>query len=58
MNETNTPIKFVALGHVDSGKTTLSGHLLYKCGYVDEHTMDQIRIKAKKDKMEGWIWAR
>jgi len=56
--ELQTPIKFVALGHIDSGKTTLSGHLLYKCGYVDEHTMDRIRLKAKADKMEGWVWAR
>jgi len=50
--------KFVAIGHVDTGKSTLCGHLLYKTGFVNEHEMDLIREKAKKDKMEKWIWAR
>ena len=50
--------KFVAVGQVDSGKTSLCGHLLYKCGYVDERTMDRIREKAKEDKMESWVYAR
>ena len=31
-------IKFIC-GHVDTGKSCLCGHLLYKCGYVDKHTM-------------------
>ena len=54
----NRPImrkKFVALGSVDSGKSTLCGHLLYKCGYVDEREMDKIRAKAQKDGMEKWV---
>ena len=46
---------FVAIGHVDTGKSTLSGHLLYKCGYIDERNMDKIRKKAKEDKREGWV---
>ena len=50
--------KFVAVGHVDSGKSTICGHLLYKCGYIDERNMEKIRVKAKEDGMESWIWAR
>ena len=50
--------KFVAIGHVDSGKSSLCGHLLYKCGYIDERNMEKIRVKAKEDGMESWIWAR
>lgn len=50
--------KFVAIGHVDTGKSCLCGHLLYKCGYIDEHSMNKIRDKAKKDKMEKWVWSR
>jgi len=50
--------KFVAIGHVDTGKSCLCGHLLYKCGYVDERNMDIIRRKAKQDKMEKWVWSR
>jgi translation elongation factor EF-1alpha len=54
----NDPTAFVAVGQVDSGKSALCGHLLYKCGYVDERNMEKIRIKAKEDKMEPWIWSR
>lgn len=50
--------RFVAIGHVDTGKSSLCGHMLYKCGYIDERNMEKIRIKAKEDGMESWIWAR
>ena len=50
--------KFVAIGHVDTGKSCLCGHLLYKCGYIDERNMNIIRGKAKEDKMEKWVWSR
>ena len=49
---------FVAIGHVDTGKSTLCGHLLYKCNYLNEHEFSKIKEQAKKDKMEKWIWAR
>ena len=52
------PKTFVAIGHVDTGKSCLCGHLLYKCGYIDERNMEKIRIKAKADGMEPWIWSR
>ena len=50
--------KFVAIGHVDTGKSCLCGHLLYKCGYIDEHSMKKIRDRAIKEKMEKWVWSR
>ena len=50
--------KFVAIGHVDTGKSSLCGHLLYKCNYIDERNMEKIRTKAKEDGMESWIYAR
>ena len=43
--------KIVAIGHVDTGKACLCGHLLYKCDYVDEHSMNEIKDKAEKNKM-------
>ena len=57
MEDTNIK-KFVAIGHVDTGKSCLCGHLLYKCGYIDQHEMNKIREKAIKDKMEKWVWSR
>ena len=35
----------VIIGHVDSGKSTLTGHLLYKLGLVSEK---QLRTNVKK----------
>ena len=28
-------------GHVDSGKSTTTGHLIYKCGGIDSRTIDK-----------------
>ena len=50
--------KFVVIGHVDSGKSCLCGHLLYKCNYVDEYRMEQIKKQAKIDGKSNWIWSR
>ena len=37
----------VVIGHADAGKSTTSGHLLYKCGAVAERTLEKIEIEAK-----------
>lgn len=50
-------IKFVFIGHVDTGKSTLSGHLKYKCGQVEEHKFKQIINKAKEEGKERMIWS-
>ena len=31
----------VLQGHVDSGKSTTTGHLIYKCGGIDSRTIDK-----------------
>ena len=48
---------FVFIGHVDTGKSTLCGNLLYQCKHVSEHEMNKIREEASKIKMEKWVWA-
>ncbi|KAL4822114.1 hypothetical protein H8958_010556, partial [Nasalis larvatus] len=32
MGKEKTHINIVVIGHVDSGKSTTTGHLIYKCG--------------------------
>jgi len=32
-------ISLVVIGHVDSGKSTTTGHLIYKLGGIDERTI-------------------
>ncbi|KAB0406522.1 hypothetical protein E2I00_018702 [Balaenoptera physalus] len=35
MGKEKTHINIVVIGHVDSGKSTTTGHLIYKCGHRD-----------------------
>ncbi|KAM7045616.1 LOW QUALITY PROTEIN: elongation factor 1-alpha 1-like [Molossus nigricans] len=35
MGKEKTHINIVIIGHVDSGKSTTTGHLIYKCGGID-----------------------
>lgn len=32
----------LSINHVDTGKSTLCGHLLYKCGYIDERNTTEL----------------
>jgi len=32
-------VNLVVIGHVDAGKSTTTGHLIYKCGGIDERTI-------------------
>lgn len=50
-------INFVIVGHVDSGKSTLMGHLLYKLGYVDDRTMHKYKQEASKTGKASFAFA-
>jgi DNA polymerase II small subunit/DNA polymerase delta subunit B len=39
--EDKTHINIVVIGHVDSGKSTTTGHLIYKCGGIDSRTIEK-----------------
>jgi elongation factor 1-alpha len=39
-------VSLVVIGHVDAGKSTTTGHLIYKCGGIDERTLDKFRKEA------------
>ena len=39
-------INVVVIGHVDSGKSTSTGHLIYKCGGIDQRTIDKFEKEA------------
>jgi elongation factor 1-alpha len=34
-------LSIVVCGHVDSGKSTTTGHLIYKCGGIDKRTIEK-----------------
>jgi len=41
-------INIVVIGHVDSGKSTTTGHLIYKCGGIDERTINKFEKESQE----------
>ena len=46
MGKKKTHIKIVVIGHGDSGKSTTTGHLIYKCGGIDKRTTEKFEQEA------------
>nr|AAD03711.1 elongation translation factor 1 alpha [Cyanophora paradoxa] len=46
MGKQKTHINIVVIGHVDSGKSTTTGHLIYKCGGIDKRTIEKFEKEA------------
>jgi len=41
-------VNVVVIGHVDSGKSTTTGHLIYQCGGIDKRTIDKFEKEAQE----------
>jgi len=41
-----THINIVVIGHVDSGKSTTTGHLIYQCGGIDKRTIEKFEKES------------
>jgi len=39
-------VSLVVIGHVDAGKSTTTGHLIYKCGGIDKRTIEKYEKEA------------
>jgi elongation factor 1-alpha len=48
MGKDKTHINVVVVGHVDAGKSTTTGHLIYKCGGIDKRTIEKFEKEAKE----------
>ena len=57
VDTTHQPVSIVFVGHVDSGKSTISGSLLYNLGQVDERAIDKYKREAKVKNRESWFMA-
>jgi len=42
-----THISIVVIGHVDAGKSTTAGHMIYKCGGIEKRTIEKYEEEAK-----------
>lgn len=47
MPKDKSHINIVVIGHVDSGKSTSTGHLIYKCGGIDQRTIEKFQKEAE-----------
>ncbi|VDM08593.1 unnamed protein product [Wuchereria bancrofti] len=55
--ENKPMINLVIVGHVDAGKSTLIGHLLYQLGSVDERTMHKYKQESAKTGKASFAYA-
>ena len=46
MGKEKLHINLVVIGHVDSGKSTTTGHLIYKCGGIDKRAIEKFEKEA------------
>jgi len=48
MGKDKTHVNVDVIGHVDSGKSTTTGHLIYKCGGIDKRTIEKFEKEASE----------
>jgi len=48
MGKEKLHVNLVVIGHVDSGKSTTTGHLIYKCGGIDKRTIEKFEKEANE----------
>ena len=46
MGKEKIHMSLVVVGHVDAGKSTATGHLIYKCGGIDTRTIEKFEKEA------------
>uniref|UniRef100_G3U5V3 Elongation factor 1-alpha n=1 Tax=Loxodonta africana TaxID=9785 RepID=G3U5V3_LOXAF len=57
MGKEKTHINIVVIGHVDSGKSTTTGHLIYKCGGIDKRTIEKFEKEAAEMRKGSFKYA-
>mmetsp|Transcript_41439 Transcript_41439/g.50222 ORF Transcript_41439/g.50222 Transcript_41439/m.50222 type:complete len:576 (+) Transcript_41439:120-1847(+) len=50
-------LNLVFIGHVDAGKSTIGGQILYSTGMVDERTVQKYEREAKDKNRDSWYMA-
>lgn len=58
MGKEKIHINIVVIGHVDSGKSTTTGHLIYKCGGIDKRTIEKFEKEANEMGKGSFKYAR
>merc|ERR1712121_201507 len=58
MGKEKLHVNIVVIGHVDSGNSTTTGHLIYKCGGIDERTIAKFEKEAQEMGKGSFKYAR
>ncbi|CAF0857513.1 unnamed protein product [Rotaria sordida] len=48
------PVNILFCGHVDAGKSTIGGHLLYLTGQIDRRTLEKCKNGARDRAFDSW----
>lgn len=56
-DQTKEPLVLIFIGHVDSGKSTTSGNILYLSGKVDELELKKLKAEAEENDRGSWYVA-
>jgi peptide chain release factor subunit 3 len=57
IDHTRKPVTIVFIGHVDAGKSTIAGGIMYRTGQIDERTIEKFQREAKANNRESWFIA-
>ncbi|GFR50970.1 hypothetical protein Agub_g13293, partial [Astrephomene gubernaculifera] len=57
VEEPRDHLNIVFIGHIDAGKSTLAGQILFLTGGVDKRTIEKYEREAKEKNREGWYMA-
>ena len=57
MGKEKDKINLVVIGHVDSGKSTSTGHLIYKCGGIEDRVIARFEKEAREMGKESFKYA-
>ena len=55
MGKEKKHVNIVVIGHVDAGKSTTTGHLIYKCGGIDKRTIEKFEKESAELGKYGWL---
>jgi len=50
-------ISIVVVGHVDSGKSTTTGHLMFELGGIDDRTLEKLKKEAETQGKSSFAFA-
>lgn len=57
MGKEKAHLNLVVIGHVDSGKSTTTGHLIYKLGGIDKRVIEKFEKEASEMNKRSFKYA-